>query len=249
MQPEIKMVKYMNKIDDDITMLPPNKTILFFDIDNTLIRTKTDIGSVEWIKWQEKLFNKYNGQHEFCVTDTLDNLYKLYRLWLINSNCETELLEEYVPELINKYVSLGFKIVLVTARHKSTAKITIDQISRHFIIGQFYSSDIYFENEDILFQNGIYFAGGTNKGKCINKLLQVFKLVFDYKPENIVFIDDSLRECKTIISGVIDADTNIYVFNYLFGIRYQKQFDKLDKNLLHEEWSIYCNSIINNNVL
>jgi hydroxymethylpyrimidine pyrophosphatase-like HAD family hydrolase len=237
----INTIYSMDEIDRHVIRLDPTKTILFFDIDNTLLRTKSDIGSVEWVKWQEKIFTEHKGKHEFSVNKSLEDLYQSYQKWLITSNCETELLEEHVLDLVNKYIFLGFKVVLVTARNKNTANTTFKQLSNHYNINNFYSHSIYFENEWILYKNGICFASGINKGCCIDKLLQIFKLIFDFEPENIVFTDDSLSECTTVMNKFLKNEQNILVFNYLFGQKFQIIFNGLDKNDLHQKWITFIN--------
>ncbi|XWV24857.1 hypothetical protein QJ856_gp0926 [Tupanvirus deep ocean] len=239
---KITTISEMNEMDHYIINLDPNKTILFFDIDNTLLRTKSDIGSVEWVRWQENLLKTYAGNHEHSVSDSFTGMYQLYQKWLTSSNCETELLEEYVDELIHKYIDMGFKVVLITARDKCTAETTFNQLSRHYDTNKFFSKDLYFKNDKILYQNGVYFATGIKKGDCIDKFLQIIKLIFDFEPENIVFIDDSTNECNNVASKFKNHNINAIVFNYLHGMKYQISFDMLDKHHLHKKW-IHFNQV------
>ncbi|XWV26104.1 hypothetical protein QJ857_gp0976 [Tupanvirus soda lake] len=239
---KITTISEMCEMDQYIIDLDPEKTILFFDIDNTLLRTKSDIGSVEWVRWQENLIKTFGGKHEHSVSDSFNEMYRLYQKWLNTSNCETELLEEYVDKLIHKYIDMGFKVVLITARDKCTAETTFNQLSRHYDISKFFSGDLYFKNNKILYKNGVYFATGTKKGECIENLLQIIKLIFDFDPENIVFIDDSTHECNNVASKFKEHGVKAKVFNYLHGLKYQEIFDMLDKHHLHQKW-IHFNKV------
>lgn len=231
----ITPIHSMHEMDSFIMNLNPAQTILFFDIDNTLFRTKSDIGSVEWVKWQELLVSTNTSiRHEHCVADSLDDLYKYYQKWLTTSNCETELLESYVADLINKYISMEFKIVLMTAREKVTSDVTFEQLSRHYDIKNFYSQNISFENDKNLYKSGVYFAAGVNKGECIKFLLDLVKS--DYVPVNIVFIDDSLRECHAVEEKFMDSQINANIFHYMHGKKFQIIFEELNKDMLHQKW-------------
>lgn len=237
----MRSINLMIEIDDYVMKLNPEKTVLFFDIDNTLLRIKSDIGSTEWVKWQDNMLRNCSDKCEYAASDTLHNFYMSIQKWLTIANYETEPAEEYITELIDKYISLGFKIILITARDKYAAGVTLQQLSQYYNINQFYSSDLYFQNDSALHQNGVYFASGMNKGDCMEKLLAMIKLVFDYEPENIIFIDDSMSECNSVAQKFNNHKINATVFNYLYCSKYQFIFDQLDKNDLHNQWIDFVN--------
>lgn len=243
---DIIKINYMSEIDDYVSELNPNETILFFDIDNTILRTISDIGSAEWIKWQEKLLCNHDGKHEYSIANTYEELYILYRQWLLTSNCLTELVEEYVDTLINKYIDDGFKVVLVTARDEITINTTIEQISRHYNINKFFSHDLYFKNKKLLFCNGVLFGTGGRKGDAISNLLSIIKSVFDFEPKNIVFIDDSVSECLSVANKFACNKIKSFVFNYLNSQKYYQEFNKIEKHILHQKWLDFIKKIQNN---
>lgn len=245
MENKIITIHNMNEIEDYVIKLDPSKTIIFYDIDNTLIRTKTDIGSVEWIKWQEKLFHEHGGNHKHSICKSLYELYEKYRKWLSVAKCETELLETYVPDLINKYINLGIKISLITAREKKSAKITLDQLSRHYDINKFYATHLKYEDEKNLYENGVYYSSNVNKWNCIEILLNLFKDQEDYEPVNIIFIDDTLKVCNEVATKSIanTLNKNIFIFNYLNCIEFQKIFNSIDGDILHQKWVQFENSL------
>lgn len=236
--PVLNTVNLIHQIDDDVLKKDPANSIIFFDIDNTLFRTKTDIGSDEWVKWQEKLFDEHNGNHPHLVVKTKNEIYEHYRKWLLVSDCDTELLEDVIIDLINKYIVMGYKIVLITAREKCLHNLTIKQLKKYYDTDLFYPKNLQFESEGKLFTSGIYFTGGMNKGKCIRYLLEVFKTIYKFNPNDIFFIDDSLKECHNVqkeFNG--DAkNKNIIIFCYTHSIKYHTNFHELDKDFLTEKW-------------
>ncbi len=238
-------IDYMSDIDTYVSNLNPQKTILFFDIDNTLLRTVSDIGSAEWIRWQEKLLYDHKGNHKHSVATTFEQLYILYRHWLTTSACITELVEEYVADLINKYINNGFKVILVTARDETTANTTMQQLEQHYDTKKFYTPDLYFRNHKVLFNNGVLFGAGGRKGETITNLLSIIKTVFNYEPENIVFVDDSVAECISVANKFSCNKIKSFVFNYLNATKYREIFDNLNTQELHEKWQEFIMSTIN----
>lgn len=240
----IKTIYNFMDIDNHITNehLDPSTTMIFIDIDNTMLRTKTDIGSVEWVRWQENLIDETNGYHKYCVAPTPLGMYKQYRKWLINSNCETETIDEVAVSLFDKYHKMGYKIILVTSRDQITANVTYQQLSRHYDINKLWTHDLYFKNEKVLFKNGVFFISGSMKGEFISYLLKIIKLTLDYEPQNIVFIDDTATECISVTQKFSSSNINTHVFNYIASQKYQEIFNNLDKDIIHNKWLKFSRS-------
>lgn len=242
-------INKMSEINEQICKLDPTKTIIFFDIDNTLLRTVTDIGSDEWIKWQERLFcSDSDNLQKYRATKSLPELYTAYRHWLKTSNCDVELMEEYIADMVNLYIDIGYKICLITARDKDVLDITFKQLSKYYDIKKFFSQNIFFETGVITYKSGIYFSAGTNKGLCIKKLLTIYETVLNYIPENIVFIDDSHNACcATMNSFKLDDPNNsniifnLLIFHYLNATKFQEIFNQIDKDVLHQKWHDFIN--------
>jgi hypothetical protein len=207
------------QIDEEITKADPKYTILFFDIDNTLFRTITDIGSDEWMRWQDSLLQQYNGNHKYLVINTRTALFEWYRNWMLTSNCLTELLEYETPKLLEKYSKMGFKIILITSRHKSLVDITIEQLKRHYDITHFYDN--------------IFFTGGDHKGSYIKKILQTMKNICTKK---IFFVDDSYVEINNVLLEFYNSEIDVKVMHYVFAQKFKQIFDNIDKDQLHTKW-------------
>ncbi len=233
---KIKEIKTMIDLHERIAHLDPKTTILFFDIDNTLLRTTMDIGSVEWVKWQENMIHSGQTDHPHCLASEFVDIYQKYETWLNKSNCETELLEDYVSDLLDTYIKDGYKIVLITARNKDTWKITLNQLARHYDQSKFYCNEFLLETPKNIYRSGVFFATGMNKGKCIDFLLHLYKLTFNYIPENIVFVDDSMNECIKVSDQFVNSPMNVQIYCYRHCDKFEKIFHQIDKNDLHQKW-------------
>lgn len=246
----ITTITNINDINQKLDHFVPAETIIFFDIDNTLLRTTSDIGSVEWIKWQEKMIHEGDVDNQYCVAKNTFELYQYYQTWLKNSNCKTDLIEDHLSEMIDKYAKLGFKIVLVTARNKGTWETTLDQLRKHYNFDNFYANNLLLDTPVNLYNKGVYFATGMDKGKCIKLLLQLYELTFNYVPSHIIFVDDSMDECLKVAKQLgtavtnqlctsnINIDTNVYCYRQC--VKFENDFNKLDKGNLHKKWTDFC---------
>ena len=238
MASSIRTIKTIDDIDDDIMKSNPKETILFFDIDNTILRTKTDIFSDEWIKWQKEIHEETNGEHIHCASNTLDGMFKLYHIWLNDNNYETEVLEWHTRAYIDRYISYGFKVILITARSKATSQVTFEHVASHYDVPNLYQ-DISFEDDEVLFKHGILFTDGKNKGVYMNKLFEKI----NYIPNNVFYIDDSLVECENVAKE--NKSTNMRIYHYTYSQKYKDLFDQMDKEFLHDKLLSYIINRIN----
>ena len=232
-----KEIKNIKIIDKEILSKDPRKSIIFIDIDNTLLRTETDIGSDEWIKWQLQLLDEHNGEHKHCIIKEKLDIFDYYHKWLLKANYNIGLVEDDMPNIFNKYISLGYKVVLITARNKCISDVTFEHLQKYYDTNSFYCQNIKLEFGDIIFKNGIYFAAGTNKGLAIKFILSIIKNINGFLPEFIFFIDDSLRECSNVkVTFNNHKKYKMFIFHYTHAEKFQILFDQLDKDNLHTKW-------------
>jgi hypothetical protein len=76
--------KTMKEVEDILTELRnnvrPEETLIVFDIDNTLLKMKKDLGSDAWYNWQKVLWKASAPDSDFAVADNIDDLLKIQRL-------------------------------------------------------------------------------------------------------------------------------------------------------------------------
>ena len=58
----------------------PEETLIVFDIDNTLLKMKKDLGSDAWFNWQNRLWSAPSPDSDSAVADNIDDLLNIQRL-------------------------------------------------------------------------------------------------------------------------------------------------------------------------
>lgn len=177
----------------------PEKTLLVFDIDKTLLKFTQKCKIKVWV-------------------------FQLFQ-------CETEPSERLLPLYVKKLQQHGYPTLIITARSSLTHKVTSEQLTlggftfpqSPFAIAPF-RVDLdekmkYYGKADnqnhlkanILFNNGVAYAGGFRKDKVLRVLLKRFRLNF----ERIFFVDDNNKNIRALINGYYsDLETNLTAFYY-----------------------------------
>lgn len=241
----IQPVSTFEAIDRHISTLKPSRTLLLFDIDNTLLRTLTDIGSTEWIRWQESLVD-HDRTHKFCVRPDRETLYLTYQKWMNKARPSTTVMDPHAPALLRRYSDEGFSLLLLTARGSNIADITHEQFRN--LYGDNIMSilqDSFVDHDpnslssahDCLLRNGIFFASGRDKGLCVLQILDYLKSKHGLDFDSLVFADDSDRECRTVAKAMKDNSISTMVFRYDADPRIQAAFDAIDKSVLFNKWN------------
>lgn len=242
MQNIIKLSNIRN-ICQHLNQLDPMRTIIFIDLDNTLLRTQDLVFSVEWMKWQESLIMGDNWPDPNRLFNNHYDLHSKYRNWITLHDPLTILLEYDMKEILTRYVARGFKFVILTARDKSIAQVSIHQVESHYGTGLFWTDKLFFETDTTIFKNGIYFMSSKMKGDYINKLLTIFREIFAFDPTNLVFIDDTITECISVAMKHQNSSIQTFIFHYTYPDKYKQEFDDIDKKLYVIEWKKYINNI------
>lgn len=239
----IQPVSTFTPINNCISKLEPAKTLLLFDIDNTLVRTLTDIGSTEWIRWQEGLADNDNS-HKFCAEPNRQALYASYQRWMNRVRPNTAVMDTHAPALLQSYHDQGYSLLLLTARGSNIADITDEQVSKHYgsnILSiphdMFTDNDPSFTPHNVLFRNGIFFASGRDKGLCILQILAYLKATHTLTFDSLVFTDDSDRECRSVSRAMRGNSISTTVFRYDADPHIQADFDIVDKSVLFHKWN------------
>jgi hypothetical protein len=238
---DIIEIREFTEINKYLLKLDPEHSILFFDIDNTLLKLDTDICSDEWVKWQVDLLIKHET-HGHHGAKSILHLFDRYCKWMTHTECDVKILEESAPDIINGLLKRGFKIMFVTARNPNISEVTIKQLSKFYDVKKLFNIDVELDNDNFLLKNiandqpatwrqdGICFLAGQNKGKFIKYIVD--KLNFsDY---NYLFFDDSIGECKNV-RNEFSVDQMI-VLHYVYPKKFYSEFDAIDKDMLHHKW-------------
>lgn len=180
-------MKTINKFREIEPYLKPNSLILL-DLDNTVFRSRTYYGSVQWLKDKiQRLMKKEK------LTDNEATL-QLYPEWIKSQeDCKIKLCDKELPKLMNKWKEAGHKIVGLTARQPILDQVTQwKQLRSLEIFFDGWWSELIFNTVPFsMFKYGILFCDERNsKGIILSKFLNTSEVKRIFEHDYIIFIDD-----------------------------------------------------------
>lgn len=103
----------------------PEHVLVVFDIDNTLLTMRHDLGSDAWFKWQDGLLESDKANPRLVAPDFTGLLAAQYALYALGDMRATE---AGVPAMLNGLEGLGFKVMALTARGPETRDATLREL-------------------------------------------------------------------------------------------------------------------------
>lgn len=183
-----KEIIQLNSIEHIFDFFESN-SVVFLDLDETIIIPKTNF--IFGTKKTEKFIKDI--QYKYSKT-TLELIFQKMEEEYYNSSVipvESFITLKFLKHLQNNNI----KIFGLTARsyhsvHTRKLLSNLKELGIHF--SQIQSN---FEDEKVVFHNGIFFANETNKGEVIKKFFEEYS---DFQPSKIYFLDDQLKNCKDV---------------------------------------------------
>ena len=175
------------------------KSLIFIDVDNTLITPTTNLGSDHFFDWQIDLIEKKDPQ---SLTNNKQNMLKiLFDIWkyIDYRLCDNEINQILESLVENKQSDL----LLCTARSIENDEITVKTLEK-FNLTKYLSSnlidDCTIEKDHLRFtiKNGIIYCNGQNKGQIIELITQNILQSFN----NIILIDDKISNLEKFINHI-----------------------------------------------
>ena len=198
---------YINHVDHH------EKTLVIFDLDNTLVRYTTVLASDEWFSFTlSKLVEK-----DYSYAQALELLLPLY--FKMVHHLELMLLDEYILELLAYLHEHNIPTIALTSRSLPIAQRTLDELERLKI--NFVSTECPFNKEmhgqlarPYYCKDSVIFCNDNDKGLVLKDLLH--KL--NYFPTKVIFIDDKHKYLISLQKALKEADL-AWIVDYI-GIRY-----------------------------
>lgn len=174
-----------NKIED-VLVHADEKTLVLFDVDNTLIEPVEDVGNTAWFKY---VFKKFLARG---LTEEQAGM-KIYALWTkLSDFYNYKLVEEKTSAVVKQLQEKKIKTMGLTARGFDIAAATTKHLASVDI--SFHPSPIH--NQEVSLDKFVGFSKGTlfswvvgGKGASLLKFFERIK----FEPEKILFIDDDPR--------------------------------------------------------
>ncbi len=199
-------------ITEIYTYIKPNEynkdLLVIFDIDNTIAKPPTNLGSDQWFYAMKKKLEEIGKSDQESIDLLLPHYIQIqHHTWLIP-------VEKDTVQVINNLQKKGVSVIALTARSLELTQRTIEQL--HHLGIYFTKTDPhecplkYGDKKPGLYIDGIIFSGNYDKGEM---LVNWFKQI-KYRPKKIIFIDDKLKNIHSVEKALHNRD---YPF---IGIRY-----------------------------
>ncbi|MGZ3797840.1 MAG: DUF2608 domain-containing protein, partial [Pseudobdellovibrionaceae bacterium] len=239
--------------------LQPEEVLVVFDIDNTLLRLAGDLGSEQWFLWQRELLDKHT-QTLPVVTDSAENLLTV-QSWIYNSQ-PMQVVDPLQRDWILQLRNAGTEVIALTSRSLNVHKATLREIRNNSILlstanvlglqneGQVYlpyqlelpeksgltADDIenfkLGEPNPVLFDRGVFFTQGQNKGAMLKTLLARMKRSF----KAIVFIDDRLKHVQAVREMATSVSKEVLSVHFNKSELWTIPFLEGDKEQAQADW-------------
>jgi len=171
-----------NRISD-VLHHADEKTLVIFDVDNTLIMPETHVGGSAWFMHMIQMFCDKGLSEQEAIEKVYEFFVQLQHFIPI------KMVEYDTADVIQKLHARAVKTLGLTGRGFSLSRQTVAQLqSVNISIGTntIHDKEIVF-NARVGFFNGILSLNADgDKGEC---LIALFEKI-DYWPERVVFVDD-----------------------------------------------------------
>ncbi len=204
-------------VNDVLYHTSERDTLFVFDIDNTLVRPETDLGSDQWFACQIKRKRSTGMSFE----QACDEVVPVYSI--IQENIGLKPVEPETAGVIETLEKRGFAVMALTARSQPIIERTLAQlrdagITLHVPPALDVTISCTLERP-LEVRSGIIFAGRNNKGCALLHVLQMCHRL----PRAVVFVDDK-------VTSLLDVEKECLANNIRFiGIRY----GNLDERVSH----------------
>ncbi len=187
-------------------------SVLLIDLDNTVIESQSELGSDQW-------FVQLCIHATTVVPDKEHAIAMVIALYHeVQKFIRAQAVEDVTVKIINTLQDIGIPVIAITARDQCLQQATIRQLadigvhlSDNRIPRQALSiAETGRPCEQRLYENGIIFCGGKDKGACFKAFLDAT----GFNPKHVVMADDKLKHLEHV--KAVAESSNIR-FN---GIRY-----------------------------
>ena len=216
------MRKQINEIISEINQ----NTLVIFDIDYTLLRSTTTLGTPEWFLYlMQQEMNK--------GTSLYSSFNKWYPIWM-KAQCfnEVVLMDQQIPNLCAMISQMSIGYIALTARHPKTVDITNKQLAK---VGLDFNNrllmDIKFSSRlkyPTLYNKNILFSHDLNKKSTVftEWFAQAAKQYDDKLPiKKIIFIDDMSENVTTMEHAAKKIGLEYAGIHYTAGDVYKAKLD------------------------
>jgi hypothetical protein len=189
------------------------RSLVVFDIDNTLLKSHHEFGSDQWFNWQSEELIK---QSSLSLAKSFDELLDLQAM--IFTVGKMNLVEDSIPEILQILRTKNIPFIALTSRGPDMRNITERELIRNGLSLPFnkFGQDIPVEfipemnDRKASYQKGIFMTSGMHKGQMLKYLLSRFKTNY----HSIIFIDDHKKHTDRVFEIFKIEGIDINTFRY-----------------------------------
>lgn len=187
-----------------------DKTLIAFDIDDTLLTSDTFFGSDHWYEWQKSL-TKADPSYVPCKFD------------VIAINFELGAMHATETEAVRLVNGIKTDKLYLTARNPGYRSATERELKRAGyplpVMLNNSSEGISYTHRDaeqnraaeVSYQNGIYMVNGLGKGEALIELLGRLNKRYD----KVILVDDGRKNIDSLASALAKRNISYHGFHYL----------------------------------
>jgi len=241
------------------TKYGPERVLFASDLDNTLLKTKQDLGSVPWFNWQDGLLKDQSSQ-ERIACDVPDLLHYFY---MAISPSQLSPVQNDQAKAIRQLQDRGIPTIIVTARGQLVASSTFRELlknnldfSRRGLAGLGFTAphlpyDVNnptssgLTQRDIerfrlgparatLYQRGVLFSDGQNKGILLRTLIHKTR----GRTRAIVFFDNDNKNTQRVLDAFDGHDVEVVAVRASRMDADIQRFNDSDKRKVTEDFLV-----------
>ena len=228
----MRKIKYISEIINLFSRTSKHN-LLVLDIDNTILKSKSFLGSDQWYSWQSVLIRE---RSPLAVADNMKHLNRIINDMFCH--LQYDLCESDLPTSLSKLKEKNnVDVILLTARGTKCHQNLRDTLLR-LGVSQHLSTSFSFTGTNYTsYQDGIIYCSGHHKGKILKSFLEQN----NYQPDQIVFVDDKPKNLEHVLQIIPQTQayicTNQYENIWLFSQSDKDEVTQEYKNYLKK----YCN--------
>lgn len=185
---------------NDVLEHATHGTMVLFDIDNTLLEPIQTLGSDQWFRWRLQQLKEQGHVHSIALEMALQD-------WTpIVTATQVKAVESTAPTCIKALQNDNAIIMGITTRASCLSHATYEQLKSINIqlhqTAPHSTQDVIFLNPlEVIYENGVLFTNGTNKGDAFFKFLALIK---QQHPAAVLFINDKRSHLEEIQRACAD---------------------------------------------
>lgn len=199
-----------NTIKDVLNYTKNDQTLVIFDLDNTLVYPKKDVGGDAWFSYQMKQKISTGMSYEDALAVVLPLFFN------VQDSLTLYPVETETPNILNFLEKQGIIALGLTARSLpliARTHVQLKEAGLRLTKSPIFDRELSFNfNKPAVLNHGIMFCNNVNKGTVLINVLRTC----DFKPTTIVYVDDKLSHLLEVQKECLD--NNIH----FIGLRYGK---------------------------